>query len=171
MLKRNSLSFTIAMALALTGCATLFGGSTTVPVASNPPGAGVYVNGQLVAQTPTIIELDSSRPANIQIYMPGYQPVQVWRSKTFSGWFWVNILFWPGFIVDIATGKWQRYDNGVIAVGLVPAADGGQPPPGYQPGPTYQQPAPQPYYPPQPPPGPAPVQPGVYQQPPPPPTH
>jgi hypothetical protein len=53
--------------VALTGCATLFAGSTAVPVATNPPGAIVYVNGVPTGQTPTMINLESNRPANIQI--------------------------------------------------------------------------------------------------------
>jgi hypothetical protein len=135
--------------VALTGCATLFNEPARIPVATNPPGAAVYVNGQIVGQTPTMVQLDPERPANIQIYMPGFQPVQMWRHRGISGWFWVNILFWPGFIVDLATGKYQRYDNSGIAIGLVPEA--GPPPDWYQP-----QPSPYPQ-----PPGPAPVQPGM----------
>jgi hypothetical protein len=156
MLKRVSI-----IALLATGCATLFGGSSQIPVATNPPGAGVYVNGQLVAQTPAVIELDASRPAHIQIYMPGFQPVQIMRHKSISGWFWVNFFVWPGFIVDLATGKYEKYDSSTIAIGLTPAPDA-QPP--------YPQEPQQPYYPqqPPPPPGPAPVQPGVIQPPPPP---
>jgi hypothetical protein len=155
MLKPGSL----LLALVLTGCATLFAGSSQVPIATNPPGAGVYVNGHLVAQTPAVIPLDPNRPAHIQIYMPGFEPVQIMRHKSISGWFWVNLLFWPGFIVDLATGKYEKYDANTIAIGLRPAAD--QVPPAFPE---------QPYYPqqPPPPPGPAPVQPGVVQPPPPP---
>jgi hypothetical protein len=153
-------ALSLVMVVCLAGCATLFGGSSQIPIATNPPGAGVYVNGALVAQTPTVIELDSSRPAHIQIYLPGFQPVQIARHKGIAGWFWVNFFFWPGFIVDLATGKYEKYDSSTIAIGLTPAPQD-QPPPNYQ----------QPYYPQQPPvpPGPAPVQPGVIQQPPPPP--
>lgn len=143
----------LVAALALGGCATLFSGSTQVPVATNPPGAAVYVNGMIAGQTPTMIQLDPQRPANIQIYLPGFQPVQMWRQKGITGWFWVNILFWPGFLVDLATGKYHKYDDSGIAIGLVPEPS---PPPAWQ--------GSQPY--PAQPPGPAPVQPGT---PPPPP--
>jgi hypothetical protein len=123
--------------LSVTGCATLFAGSSTVPVVTNPPGAFVYVNGAPVGQTPTAINLEPDRPANIQIYLPGFQPVQLWRHKSITGWFWVNILFWPGFFVDLATGKYNKYDDTGIALGLTPAAG---PPPEW-----YQQQPPQPY--------------------------
>lgn len=134
---------------ATTGCATLFAsGPAQIPVATNPPGAIVYVNGAPVGQTPTLLMLDSDLPANVQIYLPGYQPVQMWRQKSISGWFWVNLLFWPGFIVDLATGNYQRYRDDGIAIGLVPSS--APPPEWHQPPPSYQPP----------PPSPAPVQPG-----------
>jgi hypothetical protein len=132
----------LVIAVALTGCATLFGGSSTVPVVTNPPGAFVYLNGQPVGQTPTAINLEPDHLANIQIYLPGFQPVQMWRQKSFSGWFWVNIFVWPGFFVDLATGKYQKYDDTGIALGLTPA--GGPPPEWYQPPPNYNQPPPGP---------------------------
>lgn len=148
----------LALVVAFTGCATLFAGGTTVPVMTNPPGAYVYVNGVPVGQTPTAIQLNPELPANVQIYLPGFQPVQLWKHKGFSGWFWVNILFWPGFIVDLATGKYQRYDDNAIAIGLTPSS--GPPPDWYQ-----QQPPPGPQQPM--PPAPGPIQPGQPVPPPP----
>ena len=165
MMKPTLAAIVLAASASASGCASIFANHTPViPVATNPPGAVVYVNGVPAGQTPTVVQLDSRQPANIQIYLPGFQPVQMWRQKSISGWFWVNILFWPGFLVDLATGKYDRYDNNGIAVGLTPMA--GPPPDWYQqPQPGYQQ---QPYpeqqpYPqqPPPPPGPAPVQPGA----------
>ena len=128
----------VLLILFVTGCATLFAGSSTVPVVTNPPGAFVYVNGVPVGQTPTAINLEPDRPGNIQIYLPGFQPVQMWRQKSITGWFWVNILVWPGFFVDLATGKYNKYDDTGIAIGLTPAQ--GPPPEWYQPPPQYQQP-------------------------------
>jgi hypothetical protein len=84
----------------------------------------------------------------------------MWRQKSISGWFWVNILVWPGFFVDLATGKYNKYDDTGIAIGLTPAQ--GPPPEWYQPPPpTYQQP-----YMPPPPGGITPGQPGNYPPPP-----
>ena len=150
----------VLLILSVTGCATLFAGSSTVPVVTNPPGAFVYLNGIPVGQTPTAINLEPDRPGNIQIYLPGFQPVQMWRQKSITGWFWVNILVWPGFFVDLATGKYNKYDDTGIAIGLTPAQ--GPPPEWYQPPPTYQQP-----YMPPPPGGITPGQPGNYPPPPP----
>lgn len=111
------------------GCATLFAaGPDLIPVQTNPPGAWVYVNGMVIGQTPTTISLDRSRPGQIQIYLPGYQPVMMIRSKTLNGWFIVSILFFLiPIVIDLATGNWQRFDDGPILIGLTPA--GAAPPP------------------------------------------
>lgn len=105
------------------GCATLFaGGPDVIPVQTNPPGAWVYVNSMPVGQTPTTISLDRSHQGQIQIYLPGFQPVMMIRSKTLNGWFIVSILFFIiPIVVDLATGNWQRYDDGPIYLNLIPA--------------------------------------------------
>lgn len=132
-----------AIALAgvvLTGCATIVaGGPDTVPISTNPPGAYVYVNGQVVGQTPMVVELDRDRSmADIRIYYPGFVPVQISRYKSLNGWVFGNffLTIWP-VIIDIATGNWQRFDDDPIAIGLTP---GQAPPPyGMQPQPMQPQ--------------------------------
>ncbi len=126
----------LASLLGSTSCATLMApGPDRVPVNTNPPGAFVYLNGVVVGQTPTIVTLDRDRPAQIQIYLPGFQPLVMERSKRFNGWFVGSILlFYAIFplIIDFATGNYQHYDDEPIAIGLTPMAG---PPPAY-----YQQP-------------------------------
>jgi len=137
------------------GCATLFAaGPDTIPVQTNPPGAWVYVNSMPVGQTPTTVSLDRGRPGQIQIYLPGYQPVMMIRSKTLNGWFIVSVLFFlVPIVIDLATGNWQRFDDGPIYLNLMPAGNqpppnwfqnqGGAPPPGPAPmGPAPMGPAP-----------------------------
>ncbi|HEX5059136.1 MAG TPA: PEGA domain-containing protein [Kofleriaceae bacterium] len=138
-----------ALALALStaflwGCATIVaGGPDTIPITTNPPGAYVYVNGQVVGQTPMMVELDRSRSmADIRIYYPGFQPIQVMRYKTLNGWIFGNffLAIFP-VIVDFATDNWQRFDDEPIAIGLTP----GQAPPPYGTQPMLpQQPMPPP---------------------------
>jgi len=139
----------LATAVALSGCATIVaGGPDTIPIATNPPGAYVYVNGQVVGQTPMTLELDRGRSmADIRLYYPGFQPVQLARYKHLNGWVVGNLLLglWP-VIIDLATGNWQRFDEDPILIGLTP----GQAPPPYgvqpmapvQPQPPYGAPSP-----------------------------
>jgi hypothetical protein len=120
----------IALAAALTGCATIVaGGPDSIPISTNPPGAYIYVNGQVVGQTPMVVELDRHRSmADIRIYYPGFVPIQISRYKSLNGWVFGNffLAIWP-VIIDFATGNWQRFNDDPIAIGLTP----GQAPPPY----------------------------------------
>jgi hypothetical protein len=132
----------LAIAAMLGGCATIFaGGPDTIPINTNPAGAYVYVNGQVVGQTPMTLVLDRDRGnADIRIYYPGFEPVQMFRYKSLNGWFLVNLLVWPGFIVDLIASNWQRFDDMPILIGLTP----GQAPPPYGMQPQLPQQPPQP---------------------------
>ena len=141
-----------ALAGLLTGCATIVaGGPDTIPIQTNPPGAYVYLNGQVVGQTPMMLDVDRSHGmADIRIYYPGFQPIQLTRYKTLNPWVFGNffLAIFP-VIVDIATDNWQRFSDEPIAIGLTP----GQAPPPYGMQPQVpQQPEPNPMAPPQPPP-------------------
>jgi hypothetical protein len=123
------------------GCATIVAsGPDSIPVSTNPPGAYVYVNGQVVGQTPMVVELDRGRSmADIRIYYPGFQPVQLARYKSLNGWVFGNFCLgiWP-LVIDLATGNWQRFEDEPIAIGLTP----GHAPPPYGVEPMAPPPAP-----------------------------
>lgn len=122
------------VASTLAGCATLFaGGPDEIPVTTNPPGAYVYVDGEIVGQTPMIVTLDRRRNVgDIRIYYPGFQPVQINRYKSVNGWIVGNLFLgiWP-VIIDFITGDWQHFDDHPVAIGLTPGH--GQAPYGVQP--------------------------------------
>lgn len=147
----------LVAASSLAGCATLFaGGPDQIPVNTNPPGAYVYVDGEVVGQTPMIVTLDRRRNVgDIRIYYPGFEPVQINRYKSLNGWIFGNIFLglWP-IVIDFITGDWQHFDDHPVAIGLTPGQ--GAPPYGMQPQmpqhgpmvPMQPQPqAPQPYAP------------------------
>jgi hypothetical protein len=95
-----------------------------VNVATNPPGANVFVDDQLVGQTPMVVTLDREKArGNIRIEAAGFQPVVMTRSKQINGWFWANLCFGGviGIVVDLVTGDVKRFDDSPIAVGLTPA--------------------------------------------------
>lgn len=124
----------VVLAVALSGCATLFaGGPDTVMVQSNPPGARVFVDDQLVGQTPMAVTLDRGVSRGlIRVEADGYQPVIVQRSKVINGWFWANLCLGGviGMVIDAVTGDIKRFDDTPISVGLTPGY-GAPPPPGY----------------------------------------
>jgi hypothetical protein len=115
------------------GCATIMsGGPDRIPVATNPPGASVFVDGVLVGQTPLIVRVDPRfNLGNVRLEKPGFVPINIRRYKSINGWFWTNIC-WAVFpmIVDLATGEWESFDDTPIALGMTPIGyEQRQPPP------------------------------------------
>ncbi len=93
-------------AMFCSGCCTIFGGgSQMITINSNPPGANVQV-GNLQGVTPYQVKLNKGKDYAIRVTCEGEtQAVQL--EKRVDGVFWINILFWPGLIIDAATGSIQ----------------------------------------------------------------
>jgi len=129
------------------------GGPDRIPVMTNPPGAYVYLNGTPVGQTPMELSLHRGSEAYIQIYLPGFAPVQMVREKSFNFWFIGSCILFPLLvppIVDLITGDYKKFEEGAIAIGLTPLA--APPPQFYQqqqpyPGPPTIRPEAEPYRP------------------------
>jgi hypothetical protein len=137
---------------AVSGCATIMaGGPDHVPVATNPPGATVFVDNVPVGQTPMMVTLDRAHNTGvIRLEAPGFMPVTLVRAKGINGWFWANLCIGGliGIVVDLVTGDIKAFDDTPISIGMTPAS-GAMPPPGYAPPPPGYPP---PGYPPPPPP-------------------
>ena len=100
--------------LLLNGCATIFKGtSSNVDFSSDPSGAKVYVNGNLMGITPVKLKLESKKVYNIEFKKEGFE------TKTFTitnhvGVGWVILDIFGGLIpvvVDAATGAWYSLDQ------------------------------------------------------------
>jgi PEGA domain len=124
--KRVALLIGLVCVLGSSGCATIMaGGPDHVQVATNPPGAQVFVDEQFVGTTPGIITLDRQHAmGRIRIQAPGYQPIVIIRGKGINGWFWANLCIGGvlGIVIDLVTGDYQRFDDEPILVNLVPMA-------------------------------------------------
>ncbi len=159
-----------ALAPALLGaCATLTAPKTDLlAVTSNPAGAEVRVNGQVVARTPAAVELERRRPSSVEVSLPGYYsqacPVRLQPSNSYvvPDVILCILLFPIGCIAFIdAEGAWNELDPRACYVSLAPGyatvpppvSPPPLPPPGYAPPPPAQPPQPPPGYapPPQPP--------------------
>jgi hypothetical protein len=103
--------------VAMVGCTTILSPNPQqVMVTSIPSSATVAVNSAPSGQTPTTINLDKKLPVYlVEVQRPGYTPYQQMLSKTVDPLFFINILFLPGFIVDLATGTWQKFPDQVMA--------------------------------------------------------
>lgn len=107
----------IALGLAilyLSSCATLFKGTTEeVSVNSDPQRAQIFINGNLMGETPITLKLESKKTYLIEFKKEGY------KTKTYNitnhvgaGWIILDVL--AGLIpvvVDAATGAWYHLDQ------------------------------------------------------------
>jgi hypothetical protein len=99
--------------LSLSGCASLIGDNTrTVCVHSQPQGAGVFVEGHRQGTTPATITLPSYVYGGkvVTLKKEGYHEQTMLVNTKFQPCGLWNILFWPGFLIDGATGSTVKID-------------------------------------------------------------
>ncbi len=102
------LSLTLTLAISLSGCALIFGGSTkTITVNSSPPGAVITTSpamGQFT--TPTAIELDRKNSYTVMARLEGYSEAQAFiRQRIRVGMMILDILAGAAWlIIDFVTG-------------------------------------------------------------------
>jgi hypothetical protein len=105
--------------LSLQSCATIAGDNTrTVCVNSQPQGAGIYVDGQRRGTTPANIVLPSYIYGGkfLALKKEGYhEQATVINTKFQPCGLW-NLLFWPGFLIDAATGDTVKIDPSQLNV-------------------------------------------------------
>lgn len=122
------------LAFASSGCGLIFTGThEEVPVQTNVP-AQVWLDGELVGQTPVTLKLDSTEDHTLVLRRPGFHDVTVRITRSVgAGWVVLDILLAiVPVIIDAATGGWFSLDQEYVSVSLPPA---GPPPPGYGPAP------------------------------------
>ncbi len=95
-------------------CATLFkGNSSKLDLNSNPQGAQVFVNGNLMGTTPVRLKLESKRTYAIEFKKEGFATKTVnIQNHVGAGWIVLDVL--TGLlpvIVDAATGAWYDLDQ------------------------------------------------------------
>ena len=106
------------------GCATIVTGENQpVTIKSDPEGASVYYQDELLGTTPMTKSLHRKQSGYIlTIKKDGYKSKDIKLESKINKWFIGNILVWVGFVVDIVTeAAWDidpRYKN----VKLEPAA-------------------------------------------------
>jgi hypothetical protein len=123
-----------ALAMAVSGCATLFQGSTqAISISSAPEGATVTITNRAgervhVGETPVKLELKS-------FAKPGFAPEQLTIRGSTNGWYFGNLLI-GGLIgmvaVDPATGAMYSLPKTVSATLQPAAALGSDEPPQLQ---------------------------------------
>ena len=113
------------MSLVLSSCATVFSGSTQ-SINVKVVNSGTQ---DLLSQVSCNITDGSggdygmsSNPAQISVnrgsgnivincHKAGYRQLNMAVGDSFNGLTIVNVLFWPGFLVDVATGAYKKYPS------------------------------------------------------------
>jgi hypothetical protein len=101
----------LGLILSLSSCATMFGDSNDqINVRSDYKDAKLSINGNPVGKGQASYTLPRGDDALITASKKGCSDTTVPTSKKIVGAAFLNILFWPGFVVDAATGKLQKAD-------------------------------------------------------------
>ncbi len=108
-MKKTVLTFLLCAFVFVTGCATVLTQDTqNITVTSDPPGADVQI-GPYKCVTPCVLQIPKGKNYAIDVKY-GEQKQSVPLTKGVAGTTLINILFWPGFIVDAITGNVQKYN-------------------------------------------------------------
>jgi hypothetical protein len=91
------------------GCCSIFTpGPQTISVASKPTGANVKI-GTYKGTTPYQVSIPRGKDYVIEASFNSKTQTQN-LNKSIEPIYWVNILFWPGLIIDLATGNMFKYE-------------------------------------------------------------
>lgn len=122
----------VLLVLLLAACATIFTSSSqNISVDSNPKGATIIVNttgGIQVFEgtTPASVHLDRKNKYVVIVNLEGYREERIQIGQTLNPITIVNLLFWPGFIVDLVTGAVWNLDPDQLFVTLQTASLDGE---------------------------------------------
>ncbi len=114
-------------AVALSGCATITGGTgpQKIKVATNPPGATVIVDGRPCAMTPTVLRLDRKVEHQVVLEKAGYMPAEADLKPRINPWIFGNVVVGGliGVVVDLATDSERCLSPSKVDVNLSPAGE------------------------------------------------
>lgn len=115
------------LALLLTSCATVFSGTTqTINVKAVYEGTSeIAKNAKCIVTDGQGVQYHVSNPGSVSVAKgtgslqvqcsePGYKQGRVGYGQNFNAISFVNVLFWPGFIVDAVTGSMHKYPSHAV---------------------------------------------------------
>lgn len=106
---------------ALSGCATLFTGtSDRITFNSNPSGAVVYIDGEEQCRTPckSLKVKRSMSPTEVEFKLDGYSTKVITLSREFNMMTALNLINAVGWAIDLVTGSVFVYDKTTYNVNL-----------------------------------------------------
>lgn len=110
------------IAAVITGCATVFSGTTqAISIDSNVHGASIAIDGNVIGVTPFAGKLQRRKDSIAIISKTGYTSQPVALSTTFNPLAIISILCWDLGTTDCLTGACWEYAPGSYYVNLRPA--------------------------------------------------
>lgn len=112
-----SLVILVGFGLTTMGCATILSGThQAITVTSEPPGANVQI-GPYQAVTPATMDIPKGKQYPVEVTLNSDRKVMS-LARVFDPVGLLNIIppLWPGFIVDLITGSFTKYDPETINV-------------------------------------------------------
>ncbi len=109
--------------LSMLGCATIVSGTKqTVSFQSQPEGATVTVDGEVMGKTPVTVSIKKQENPMLTFEKEGYQPIKTNMSTSLNGWFWGNIVIggFFGSTTDAVSGSMHEYAPDSYFVTLTP---------------------------------------------------
>lgn len=116
--------FSLLGVLSISGCATILQpGPDKVMVTSEPAGAQIFLDEQPVGVTPAQISFNRAGEGVLRLQKEGYRTVVLDKDKVVAGWVFLDLLFWPAVIVDLATHNQGKYSEDPIYIPMGRASD------------------------------------------------
>ena len=101
----------ILVALFLSSCATIFSDkSDKITIHSKDPEARILVNGNEIGKGNAVYSLAKDKTAIITASKKGCSDMSVPTEQSINGVTFINLIFWPGYLIDAATGKIHKAD-------------------------------------------------------------
>jgi|SRR6516164_4396957 hypothetical protein len=100
---------TLAMFLglmSLSGCATIFGAkSDKITIHSKYPDAVFTINGNEIGRGNVVYDLERGKTVIITASKKGCSDVSMPTGEKLNNTTFVNLIFWPGYLIDAASGS------------------------------------------------------------------
>ena len=104
-MKAINLTAIIVCLMSLSGCATIFGDSNDkITIHSNDPDAKILVNGNQIGTGNAVYSLPRGKTAILTASKKGCHDVSMPTDQVLAGATFVNLIFWPGYLIDAASG-------------------------------------------------------------------
>ena len=104
-----------------TGCATMFTGTTQAvhfPQAADSTTllTVISASGAVVARgyTPMVATLRRGTPHTVTLATAENAGESFQVKRTVNGYVFLNLILWPGLVVDLATGSYAKFESPVI---------------------------------------------------------